>query len=114
MRVYKILTEAELLALRRDAEFAGSADDLRDGFVHLSAGHQVTGTAERHFAGQQGLWLAALEVERLGDDLRWEVSRGGARFPHLYRPIRLADVAWVRPLQNEPDGGIRFSQEVGP
>lgn len=114
MRVYKILSEDELLALRRDAELAGSAADLEDGFVHLSAGHQVAETAERHFAGQQGLWIAALEAERLGDELKWEEARGGARFPHLYRPIRLADVVWVRPLQQGPDGRFRFSDEVGP
>ena len=114
MRVYKILTEEELFALRRDTEFAGSPDDLEDGFVHLSAGHQVAETAERHFAGQQGLWIAALETDRLGDDLKWEEARGGVRFPHLYRPIRLADVAWVKPLQQGPDGRFRFSDEVGP
>lgn len=114
MRVYKILTETEVLALRRDGTFAGSAADLADGFIHLSAGHQVAETAERHFAGQQGLWLAALEAGDLGEALKWEPARGGALFPHLYRPIRLKDVAWVRPLQQGPDGRFRFSEEVGP
>lgn len=114
MRVYKILTEAEVLALRRDAEYAGSADDRADGFIHLSAGHQVAATAEKHFAGQQGLWLAALEADDLGEALKWEPARRGALFPHLYRPIRLKDVLWVRPLQQGPDGRFRFSEEVGP
>lgn len=114
MRVYKILSEAEVLALRRDGAFRGSDADHADGYIHLSAGHQVAATAEKHFAGQQGLWLAALEADELGDALKWEKARGGALFPHLYRPIRLRDIAWVRPLQQGPDGRFRFSEEVGP
>lgn len=114
MLVYKILTEEQLLALRRDGAFAGAPVDLEDGFIHLSAGHQVSATAEKHFAGQQGLWLAALEPDALGDELRWEPSRGGADFPHLYRPIRLGDIVWVRPLRAGPDGRFRFSEETGP
>lgn len=114
MHVYKILTEEEVLALRRDGAFAGAPVDLEDGFIHLSAGHQVADTAEKHFAGQQGLWILAMDAEALGDDLKWEAARGANRFPHLYREIRLADVLWVRPLQQGPDGRFRFSEEVGP
>ena len=114
MRVYKILTEEEVLALRRDGAFEGAPVDREDGYIHLSAGHQVADTAEKHFAGQQGLWILAMDAEALGDDLKWEEARGGNRFPHLYREIRLADVLWVRPLQQGPDGRFRFSEEVGP
>ncbi len=114
MRVFKILSEDQVLALRRDGAFAGAPVDLEDGFIHLSAGHQVAATAEKHFAGQQGLWLVALEADELGEALKWEPSRGGADFPHLYRPIRLKDVAWVRPLRAGPDGRFRFAEDVGP
>ena len=114
MCVYKILTEEQLTALRREGESRGAPVDLDDGFIHLAAGYQVAETAEKHFAGQQGLWLAALDATRLGDDLKWEKARSGNLFPHLYRPIRLSDVVWIRPLQAEPDGRFRFSEDVGP
>lgn len=114
MRVYKILTSGQLGDFQRTGRFDGSPDDLRDGFIHLSAGHQVGRTAEKHFAGQQGLWLAALDAEPLGTGLKWEASGGGDRFPHLYRPFTRADVVWVRPLQQEPDGTFYFAEETGP
>ena len=114
MRVYKIMTEDEVLALRRDGESAGTAADRADGFIHLCAGHQVADTAEKHFAGEQGLWMLALDAGALGDALKWEEAGNGNRYPHLYRPVRLEDVVWVRPLQQGPDGRFRFSEEVGP
>ena len=114
MPVYKILTADQLDAFQRSGSFEGSEDDKADGFIHLSAGHQVEGTAQKHFAGQQGLWLVALADDRLGDDLKWEVSRGGDRFPHLYRPFGRADVVWIRSLQQEPDGTFYFAEETGP
>ena len=95
MRVYKVFRAAERAAFAAAGETRGSPDDLRDGFIHLSAAGQLPGTLARHFAGETGLALAALDAAALGSALRWEVSRGGARFPHLYRPLRLSDVvAW--------------------
>lgn len=91
MAVFKIFRSGEWASFQEDGVFLGSADDLRDGFIHLSDGEQVAGTLARHFAGESGLVLAEVNVE--GDAaLRWEVSRGGARFPHLFRALRLDDV----------------------
>lgn len=98
MLVYKILHQAEWHALERDGELRGSAVDLRDGFVHLSSGEQVAETAARHFAGAEDLVLLAIDAGALGDALRWEPSRGGALFPHLYRPLRRAEISWSAPL----------------
>lgn len=91
MAIFKIFRAAEWAAFEAAGVFAGSADDLRDGFLHLSTDEQLEGTLARHFTGEAGLVVA--EVDVAGDaDLRWEVSRGGARFPHLYRALRRADV----------------------
>ncbi len=82
--VYKVLTTPQRAALLADGQFDGSAADMADGFVHLSARDQVRGTLARHFRGQAGLWLLAVEVSALPEGaLRWEVSRRGALFPHL-------------------------------
>ena len=66
--------------------------------MHLSTAEQTPETAAKHFAGEDGLMLLAVDTDRLGDALRWEPSRGGALFPHLYRELRLSDVVWTRPL----------------
>jgi uncharacterized protein (DUF952 family) len=104
MPVYKILRGREMAELAVEGIFAGSADDRRDGFVHLSAAEQVAGTAARHFAGETGLWIVAFDPIAMDTALRWEVSRGGARFPHLYRALILTDVIWARPLPLGPEG----------
>ena len=98
MPVYKILRAGEWEALLTAGETPGAPVDLADGYVHLSTAAQLPETAARHFAGEDGLTLLALEEDALGDALRWEPSRGGALFPHLYAPLRLADVAWHLPL----------------
>jgi hypothetical protein len=103
--VYKILTDAQLRRLRADGESLGAPVDLQDGSVHLSARDQVRGTLARHFRGQEGLWLLAVAPDALpAGALRWEVSRGGALFPHLYAPLPWAAVRDVRPLPLGPDG----------
>jgi len=102
--VYKVLTEAAFRGAKRDGRFAGSADDLRDGFIHLSACHQLPGTLATHFKEQAGLVLVAIDAERLGEDLKWEPSRGGALFPHLYAPLDLATVLWAEALPLGADG----------
>ncbi len=98
MRIYKILRAGEWAELERAGETRGAPVDLADGFVHFSTAGQLAGTAARHFAGQDGLILAAFEAEDLGPALKWEPSRGGALFPHLYGPLRRGDVLWHAPL----------------
>ena len=95
--VYKICSRAALEEARKSGRFDGSADDARDGFIHLSAASQVSGTLAKYFAGQCGLVLLAVDPERLGDRLRWEKSRGGELFPHLYAPLPLTAVFWAKP-----------------
>lgn len=85
--VYKILRPAEHEVLERYGRFTGSPDDERDGFVHLSTREQLAGTLAKHFAGDDEVTILALEVAAMGDALRWEPSRGGALFPHLYGAI---------------------------
>lgn len=98
MAIYKILRGSEWAALLHDGETAGAPVDLADGFVHFSTASQLLETAERHFADESGLLVLKVDDARLGDALRWEPSRGGQLFPHLYRPLRLTDLAWVRPM----------------
>ena len=103
MLIYKVLRAGEWDALRDEGVFRGAPVDLQDGFIHLSAADQVQGTLDRHFAGETGLVLVACDAEKLGPALRWEVSRGGARFPHLYRALDLSEVAWTKPLPADAD-----------
>src|SRR5437016_844907 len=84
--------------------YHGTADDARDGFVHFSTAGQIAKSARRHRPGQAGLVLIAIESARLGTRLKWEPSRGGDLFPHLYGPLDPAEVASVVPLPLEPDG----------
>ena len=102
--VFKILPETTWSVACRIGAFAGSNDDIRDGFIHLSAMHQLAGTLTKYFAGQTDLVLVAYRTEDLGPALRWEASRGGDLFPHLYVPLPTAAALWQRPLQRGPDG----------
>jgi uncharacterized protein (DUF952 family) len=102
--VYKICEQRLWRAAEAVGEFRGSADDARDGFIHFSAADQVAETAAKHFAKQPDLLLIAVDAGRLGPQLKWEPSRGGALFPHLYGPLRLDAVRWVRPLPDETEG----------
>ena len=95
MRIYKIFRAAEWALLQSAGETAGAPVDLADGYVHFSTADQLAETAARHFAGEDDLTLLEVEADALGPDLRWEPSRGGALFPHLYRPLRLSDVVAV-------------------
>lgn len=98
MLIYKIFRPDEWAELRDIGQTAGAPIDLADGFVHFSTAEQARETAAKHFAGEDGLVLLAVEAEALGDALKWEVSRGGDLFPHLYAPLRLSDIAWQKPL----------------
>lgn len=98
MLIYKIFRAPEWAALQAQGETAGAPVDLTDGYVHFSTAAQAAETAAKHFAGEADLVLLALEADSLGDALKWEVSRGGAEFPHLYRALRIDDVLWHAPL----------------
>lgn len=98
MLVYKIFRESEWQAMRDAGQSTGAPIDLTDGFVHLSTGEQATETAAKHFAGMSELVLLAFDSQAMGPDLKWEPSRGGALFPHLYRPLQLGEVLWAKPL----------------
>jgi uncharacterized protein (DUF952 family) len=111
--IYKICTENEWRQLQEKGTFSGSADDLRDGFVHLSGRNQVGRTASKFFAGREGLVLLAVNPDRLGAALRWEASRSGTLFPHLYAPLPLDAVAAATPLPLGPDGRHVLPAELG-
>lgn len=97
-RIYKILAAAEWDAALAAGRFTGSAVDHKDGYIHLSTAAQAGETARLHFAGQSDLVLLELAAEDFGADLKWEPSRGGALFPHLFIPLDPARVRSVRPL----------------
>jgi len=96
--VYKICPAQAWDAARSTGQFAGYGDDLASGFIHFSTADQVETTASKHFAGLDGLVLVAVAADRLGAALKWEPSRGGALFPHLYGPLNLNAVLWTQPL----------------
>lgn len=106
MLIFKILTAAQWQQFEHDGLFEGAAVDLADGFVHFSTAAQVAETAAKHFARQSDLMLLACDTDSLDDALRWEPSRGGDLFPHLYREMLLAEVLWAKPLPLGPNGHI--------
>lgn len=99
--IYKICTAEEWADAERRGEFTGSAVDLADGFIHFSTAEQAAETARRHFAGQTGLVLVAVDTQKLPAPLRWEESRGGALFPHLYTALPTAAATEIIPLPLE-------------
>ncbi|MCA0872441.1 DUF952 domain-containing protein [Seohaeicola saemankumensis] len=111
MLIYKIFRANEWAALQAQGTTPGAPIDVADGFVHFSTATQAAETAAKHFAGEDGLMLLAVETDGLGDALKWEVSRGGAEFPHLYRDLQVADVLWSRPLPLV-DGAHRFPDDL--
>ena len=106
--IYKICPEKLWRAAESDGVFRGSAVDLADGFIHFSTAEQAIETAARHFAGQNDLLLVQVDSARLGDRLRFEPSRGGALFPHLYGDLSLTAVSKVEPLPLGTDGKHLF------
>jgi uncharacterized protein (DUF952 family) len=105
--IFRIVTRADWQLAERAGEFVGTAHDLRDGFIHFSAAHQVAGTAAKHYAGLRDLLLVHVDTELLARvsraELKWEVSRGGDRFPHLYGPLPLGAVVEVEPFGGETE-----------
>ena len=106
--IYKILPLPLWQEAQRTGVFPGSEVDLRDGYIHFSTAEQAAETAARHFAGQRDLVLLEVEANSLGDALKWEPSRGGALFPHLYAPLDLKHVRRADPLPLGSDGRHRF------
>jgi uncharacterized protein (DUF952 family) len=102
--IYKICPIALWREAERAGTFAGSPVDRRDGYIHFSSAEQVAETAARHFAGQDDLVLIAVDADVLGAALKWEPSRDGALFPHLYGALPVAAVTSVAPLRLKPDG----------
>jgi uncharacterized protein (DUF952 family) len=102
---YKVLTGEEFVALREGA-FAGAPVDVADGYIHLSAASQVTETVAKHFAGQSGLVVAAVDLAALGNAVRWEESRNKELFPHLYGRLTMDAVMAHCPLGWEADGSV--------
>jgi uncharacterized protein (DUF952 family) len=112
MLIFKVFTADQWAALRRDGATDGAPVDLADGYIHFSTATQLPGTLAKHFAGREGLVLAAVDAAGPVDALRWEPSRGGELFPHLYRRLRLTEVAWTRPLPLGPDGAHLIPPEA--
>ena len=104
--IYKISPAALWREAERAGQFTGAPVDLADGFIHFSTAAQVAETAARHFAGASDLVLVAVDAAALGTALRYEPSRGGALFPHLYGPLALSAVRWVKPLPLGANGHV--------
>jgi uncharacterized protein (DUF952 family) len=96
--LYKIMSRQDWETALANGSYEGSEVDRRDGFIHLSAAHQVRATAQKHFSGQSGLLLVSVTEEALGQSLKWEVARGGELFPHIYGVLPLNAVSEVMPL----------------
>ncbi|MEL6298536.1 MAG: DUF952 domain-containing protein [Pseudomonadota bacterium] len=102
--IYKICRADEWRVAQDAGAFAGSPDDVRDGFIHFSTAEQLPQTAAKHFRGEDGLLLLAVDADALGAPLRWEPSRGGALFPHLYGPLPVRAASKPVPLPLGDDG----------
>jgi len=105
---YKILSDTEMETLEHHGSFAGAPVDLQDGFVHLSTAAQLQGTLDKHFAGRTDLWIAAVDLDALGEAIKWEESRGGDLFPHLYAPLPLSALIAYSPIERDHDGTVRL------
>lgn len=106
MLIFKILRRSEWDAFRGAGTTLGAPVDLADGFIHFSTAAQVTETAAKHFRTESNLVLVAVDPDRLGPALKWEASRGGALFPHLYRALALSEVVWDKSLPLGATGHI--------
>ena len=103
-KIYKILPRSEWDAARAAGRFAGSAVDLADGFIHFSGHDTAQRTAQLYFKDQADLMLLIVEADDLGEALKWEASRGGALFPHLFRALKVDEVQAERALELDADG----------
>lgn len=109
LTAYKVLTADQMAALEADGAFAGAPVDLADGYMHLSTADQLTETVDKHFAGQSDLHVAAVDLGSFGAGLKWEKSRGGQLFPHLYGgPLLLETIISYGPLERDGDGRVKL------
>ena len=111
--IYKITSRAAWANAETAGVFFGAEIDLTDGYIHFSSKEQAVETAAKHFAGQDDLLLVAVEGHSFGSTLKWEPSRGGALFPHLYEPLPTNAVKWVKPLPLGSDGKHIFPDMNG-
>jgi uncharacterized protein (DUF952 family) len=107
--VYKIVPAAMWREAEAVGVFAGASIDLSDGFIHFSTAEQTRETAAKHFRGQADLLLVAVAAEPFGAAMKWEVSRGGALFPHLYAPLPTSSAVSVAPIPMAADGSHDFA-----
>lgn len=109
LTAYKVLTAEQMATLESEESFAGAPIDLADGYMHLSTAEQLTETVDKHFAGQRDLHVAAVDLGSFGAGLKWEESRGGQLFPHLYGgPLLLETVIAYGPLERDTDGTVKL------
>ncbi|GGA73715.1 dihydroorotate dehydrogenase [Nitratireductor aestuarii] len=106
--IYKICPASMWQVAEQEGAFRGAPVDLADGFIHFSTAEQVRETAAKHFKGQDDLVLVAVDEAVLGPELKYEVSRGGQLFPHLYAPLPCSAVQWIKPLPLGADGQHQF------
>lgn len=110
--IYKICPATLWAEAEAKSRFDGAPVDLADGYIHFSKAAQVAETAAKHFAGQDGLLLIAVDDQRLGPALRYEPSRGGALFPHLYAPLEPKAARWIAPMPLKGDGSHALPEEL--
>lgn len=110
--IYKVVKTHEWQDAKDAGTFSGVGIDLTDGFIHLSGPDQVVGTVKKYFAGQVGLVLLKVEAARLGETLRWETSRDGMLFPHVYGDVPLAAIVEVKELPVLEDGMHQFPDDL--
>ena len=110
--IYKIISKDEWAAAEAAGVFKGASIDLKDGYIHFSTAAQAAETAALYFTGRQGLVLVSVSIKALGDALKWEASRGGELFPHLYMPLEMSHVIRVNDLPVGPDGKHQFPAHI--
>ena len=110
--IYKIFRVSEWSAAEMMCQFAGSPDDIKDGFIHFSTAEQLRGTLAKYFAAESEIVLAAIDAGVLGDDLKWEASRGGMKFPHLYAPLALDAVRQLTRHARDKSGNFALPADI--
>jgi uncharacterized protein (DUF952 family) len=110
--IYKIVRAEDWNIAKTEGVFTGSSDDRRDGYLHFSSAHQLRATYSKYYATEERNMLVIVEVDVLGNGLKWEVSRGGEKFPHFYGVLRVSDVCAAVPIAVGPDGQPRFPPEI--
>ncbi|HAD60684.1 MAG TPA: DUF952 domain-containing protein [Planctomycetaceae bacterium] len=110
--IFKICSQSEWQDACAEGLYHGAPIDLQDGFIHFSAAHQVRATAAKHFTGLPGLVLVAFDEDLLGESLKWEPSRGGDLFPHLYGTLQTELAVWVVDLPLDANGQHVFPEDI--